>query len=161
MTHATDMWLCRFTNPALVWNVDETMVATSESKVHVLTMRDVGRPSTVAEGKLSCHIKAIVAVGADGTHLPHTLTLPRNKVPMGLDLETFDAFCWAGSKSGWINNVIFERWLAEVFVPAVQAKRIKLGVSSTTQAMPKATATDRGVLRPPLHCCATITLRLH
>lgn len=110
--------------PKLIFNMDESWVST-EGKVmraHVVCTKD-GEPTRKA-ATISAHVTLIGCVSLDGQHVKPTYLVPHELQQAGMvakyHLEDVKYFV---QSSGFISVDNYVRWLKEVLVPHIEAKR--------------------------------------
>jgi hypothetical protein len=111
--------------PALLFNMDETMLDSTAKKIRVIVPREslpIRLKSNESEG---LHITLVFCVAADGAHLKPSLILPVKNFPITL-AEFAANFNWSGQSAGWMTTKIFEDWVANLFIPHVNARRLEI-----------------------------------
>ena len=104
--------------------MDETWITANGRKLRVIVPRDWKTAPLIAENEKTVHITLIFCVSADGHFTTPTAILPNLQLfPPNLQ-DYQDHFVWSSSKSGWINEEIFTKWVATVFIPHLTTKRI-------------------------------------
>jgi len=107
-----------------IFNMDETWIAANGRKLRVIVPRDWKTAPLIAENEKTVHITLIFCVSADGHFTTPTAILP-NLQFFPPDLQDYqDHFVWSSSKSGWINEEIFTKWVTTVLIPHLATKRI-------------------------------------
>jgi hypothetical protein len=76
-------------NPALFFNMDETMLDTSPKKIRVIFPRE-GSPKRINNNESEViHITLVMCIAADGEHLKSSVILPMKEFPLScIDLKS-------------------------------------------------------------------------
>jgi len=112
-------------NPALLFNMDETMLDSTPKRIRVIVpgeSQPIRLNSNESEG---LHITLVFCIAADGEHMKPALILPLREFPLGL-AEFAGNFHWAGQSAGWITAEIFKNWVIDAFIPHVNVRRAVL-----------------------------------
>ena len=115
-------------NPALIFNVDETMLKTIKRQAKVITRSDDPDPYTPFPDKEPEHITVLTCICADGTALTKPLIIFPLKTMPPLQREVHDAFLISGQSSGWMTSPAFTTYIEQYFAPQIAEKRRLLGL---------------------------------
>ncbi len=69
------------------------------------------------------HITLMLCINAEGGSVKPTAIFPLKTLPE-LSPEIYDYFAISGSESGWINGIILNAWLTNIFIPHVNTVRM-------------------------------------
>ena len=111
-------------HPALLFNMDETMIQREANRAKVFTLKENPAISIETGGNNSIHVTLVLCVSAAGAHSLPCAICPRKTLPSDL-LPFLDFLDFAGQAKGWITRSIFESWLKERFIPFVESQRIE------------------------------------
>ena len=109
-------------HPALMANVDETMLKAIRKWRKVVTRAEDPRPFVAMDDKVM-HITLLPTVFANGDSLIPLVIVPVKHVPADLPDATLSSFHWSGQSSGWIDKQTFHRFITKVFIPSVIERR--------------------------------------
>ena len=115
---------------SLIFNCDETMIASLENKLKVITKKNSVRPVNSFLSKAREHVTLLLGSSASGEKLPHLLLFPLVNVPP-LDDVILNNFSMAGSAKGWMTAQIFKNMVTNHYVPAINQIRVRLGVPNS------------------------------
>lgn len=123
--------------PALVFNMDETMVNVNGKKLTVYVPRDTQKGLTLSQPAAALvHMSLALCISADGRKAPPLIILPLQNFPIDLHLLAEETdYVWAGQANGWMTTAIFEEWVEKVFVPHVQHVRQTKQLSPSAKAL--------------------------
>src|SRR5271163_4339189 len=103
--------------PALIYNMDETMLDASGHKVKVISCASSGRPYTEKEVKLK-HITLGLCISTSGRYVCPLAILPVKTLPQ-LNAQVQGFFSIFGQPNNFIDNFIWHAWVRDVFIPHV------------------------------------------
>ncbi|MHA7865808.1 MAG: hypothetical protein ACX93J_15945 [Flagellimonas marinaquae] len=126
-------------HPSLVFAMDETFnnltTVNGRFRMRVIVPSDTKGAYNITFEKEPEHQTLIVAYSADGQLLKTGVVLPlkylpRNLVHLFVEEHPKDiVFC--GSKSGWIDTIIYRNWIVQVLFRKVLEERLKLYVKDS------------------------------
>lgn len=119
--------------PELIFNMDETMMKISPSRLKVISTDDFPEPTIPMESDVQ-HMTLCFCVSAAGEHVKTLVILPRKLFPEELSFCAKD-FDWSGQDKGWMTKGIFSDWIVQIFVPFVEATRANNPSLSSKQAL--------------------------
>ena len=114
---------CSRLNGAWVYNMDETWITSEERSLRVIVPREWSTAPKITETDKTIHYTLIFCISADGQFIPATVILPKLQFFPGDINDLHEFLCWSASSSGWIDSEIYEKWVKQVFVPAITIKR--------------------------------------
>ncbi|KAJ6244623.1 tigger transposable element-derived protein [Anaeramoeba flamelloides] len=109
--------------------MDETAVYnnTSTEKIKVVTTDLTNNPIRNIP-QINFHITAVVTVANDGTSLNTLMLDKRRTIKQELvDNSNYTRLSFVQSNSGYMTKTLFTKWLKNIFIPAVDLKRKKIG----------------------------------
>jgi hypothetical protein len=111
----------------LLVNFDESMISPSKRRVTVVVPSDTKKAihQVITNNE---HVTMCSFIWANGDHSTPNIILPLKNLP-SLPTDIISEFTWSGSSEGWITDVIFENILLNCFIPEVQTRRTKFGLS--------------------------------
>jgi hypothetical protein len=117
----------------LISNMDETMVSV-DLQTRKRTLVPKGCKVGVARGSSSClHITALVCGFATGDlRMNPLIIVPQKEIPGDLPDDVIATNDWATNSTGWINADILLDWAAKTYIPAVNGRRLLLGLTMET-----------------------------
>ena len=108
-------------DPRLIFNMDETMVASNRKFKVVVTK---GKTALSEAPQICPHITACVTIGAAGYVMKPLYIIPNKKTIKGLEIFNGMAY-FASTKSGWMNKKIFTYW-GLLFLTEISKYRLDL-----------------------------------
>lgn len=118
---------------ALIFNMDETMVRSTSTKLKVIAPHTCVDPKITIDDQMF-HITVCFCVSGAGEHCKPLVILPKVLFPEELD-QFADYFAWSGQSSGWITREIFEQWTIKIFMPYVETIRRRSSEFSHCRAL--------------------------
>ncbi|KAJ3440357.1 tigger transposable element-derived protein [Anaeramoeba flamelloides] len=109
--------------------MDETAIYnnTSTEKIKVVTTDLTNNPIRNIP-QINFHITAVVTVANDGTSLNTLMLDKRRTIKQDLvDNSNYTRLSFVQSNSGYMTKTLFSKWLKNIFIPAVDLKRKKIG----------------------------------
>jgi hypothetical protein len=106
---------------SFIFNFDETMLAPSQKPHKVVVPAGSPRPVTAVANKKE-HITIALCIAADGSKLQPLCILPLRNEP-NLPDKVRQFYIITGQDAGWIDEEIWNKWIAEIFIPEIQRRR--------------------------------------
>ena len=113
---------------ALIFNFDETMISLGDDKRKVAVFNDEPIGYREKNEKIE-HITLMLCISAQGGSVKPTAIFPLRTLPE-LPPEVCNYFAISGSDSGWINGIILNAWLTNIFIPHVNNLRMNMPENS-------------------------------
>jgi len=109
----------------LFYNLDETSVDKSSDQTKQYSLVGQERQISTTPSHMKEHVTEVLTTCADGTSVKSAAIFPTPFTTS--DIQILSTFAIYNAPSGYINKDLFLKYIKDVFIPEIKAKRLRIG----------------------------------